>query len=60
MIKKVEENGEEKGAEKGVEKSVVTLLKGGVPQAAGAVQVCAEQDGGCEAAIHAMNNNNKI
>ena len=35
-------------------KSVMTLLKGDVTQAAGALQVCAGQDGGCEAAIHAM------
>ena len=35
-------------------KSVMTLLKGDVTQSAGALQVCAGQDGGCEAAIHAM------
>ena len=35
-------------------KSVMTLLKGDVTQAAGALQVCAGQDGGCEAAIHAL------
>ena len=35
-------------------KSVMTLLKGDVTQAAGALQVCAGQDGGCKAAIHAF------
>ena len=35
-------------------KSIMTLLKYDITESAGPLQVCAGQEGGCEAAIHAM------
>ena len=39
-----------------IAKAIMRIVKTDVTQAAGSLQVCAEQEGGCEAAIHAVNN----
>ena len=39
-----------------IAKAVLSLFRLDIQEAAGPLQVCAGQDGGCEAAVHAMRN----